>query len=209
MFEYAEETERRTSVEREIGAPAAVIFDLLAEPSKHPLLDGSGTVLGSDEANPARLSAGARFKMSMKLGVPYKITNTVVEFDEGRRIAWRHLSGHRFIWELEPLGATRTRVRETFDWSRAHTPRLLEWLGFPERNRRGMAASLERLERLLALDAGGTAGDGGEPGRDGTGSGTVPMATGGAGESDAGRVGAGDGRGGGAARRADGERRGR
>jgi hypothetical protein len=44
---------------------------------------------------PERLSAGARFGMEMNLKVDYKILNTVCEFEEGRRIGWRHFYGQR------------------------------------------------------------------------------------------------------------------
>ena len=33
------------TVQRLIPAPAAAIFDLLADPSRHPQIDGSGTVI--------------------------------------------------------------------------------------------------------------------------------------------------------------------
>ena len=37
--------------------------------------------------SPERLSLGATFGMSMKMGVSYSMVSTVVEFDENRRIA--------------------------------------------------------------------------------------------------------------------------
>jgi hypothetical protein len=82
--------------------------------------------------------------MKMHFGVPYRITNTVVELSENRLIAWRHLGRHIWRWELEPDGAG-TRVTETFDWSTALSPRLLELLGYPERNSRAIRATLDRL----------------------------------------------------------------
>lgn len=136
--------ERAVSVERLIAAPPQKIFDLLADPSMHPVLDGSGTVKHSRRGNPARLSLGAKFGMSMRMGLPYRIRNTVVEFEEGRSIAWRHFGGHRWRYELEPVD-TGTRVTETFDYASARSPRGVERMGFPQRNRRGMEATLGRL----------------------------------------------------------------
>ena len=53
---------------------------------------------------PDRLSKGATFGVDMKLfGFPYKIRNTVVEFEEDRRVAWRHFGGHRWRYVLEPI----------------------------------------------------------------------------------------------------------
>src|SRR5690349_9309407 len=45
-------------VERDIAVVPQVIFDLLADPARHPEIDGSGTVRGAAEDNPERLSLG-------------------------------------------------------------------------------------------------------------------------------------------------------
>jgi len=139
---------KSVSVERVIHATPAAIFDVLADPAMHPKLDGSGTVRTSASEQPARLALGSRFGMRMRMVVPYRITNEVVEFEEGRRIAWRHLGGHVWRWELEPV-ADGTRVRETFDWAPSRAPWALEALGYPARNRRGIEATLPRLAALV------------------------------------------------------------
>ena len=77
------------SEERIIAADPQELFDIVADPAMHPLIDGSGSVRSAHPGNPDRLSAAARFAMQTRLGAPYKITNTVVVFAEGRRIAWR------------------------------------------------------------------------------------------------------------------------
>jgi hypothetical protein len=49
--------------------------------------------------------------------------NHVVEFEEGRRLAWmpaeagKRPPGHLWRWELEPIGTSRTRVTHTYDWT--------------------------------------------------------------------------------------------
>ncbi|MEO7147646.1 MAG: hypothetical protein ABIX09_07130, partial [Terrimesophilobacter sp.] len=59
----------------DIGVPADVVFDVVADPAQHPLIDGSTTVRRLMTA-PARLSLGSTFTMSMKLfGLPYWVTN--------------------------------------------------------------------------------------------------------------------------------------
>lgn len=136
---------RQVSAERVVAAPAERVFEVLADPAQHPAIDGSGSVRASRTAEPERLALGARFGMSMRIGLPYAITNVVVEFEEGRRIAWRHFGGHRWRWELEPVDGGRTRVTETFDWSTSHAPWLLELAGAPARNRRAIEATLDRL----------------------------------------------------------------
>ena len=141
------ENVKSVSVERVIDAPPEKIFDVLADPSEHPVIDGSGTVKESRGRTPARLSLGAKFGMSMRLGIPYVITNTVVEFHENRVIAWRHFGGHRWRYELEPTDGG-TRVRETYDWSTAMlgTRLYIEMTGRPKWAAKAMTDTLERLD---------------------------------------------------------------
>ena len=132
-----------------ISAPADVIFAILADPRQHVLIDGSGTVKQTLKA-PPRLEQGARFWMKMRLGVPYRIRNTVVEFEEGERIAWRHLGRHIWRYELEPAepsadGTVRTLVTETFDPRPAAAKWLIALLRFPARNTAAIEQTLERL----------------------------------------------------------------
>lgn len=130
-----------------VPAPAEEVFALLADPRRHPEIDGSGTVQAA-MSGPDRLSAGASFGMRMRYGVPYVIKNTVVEFEEGRRIAWRHFGHHVWRYELEPLEGG-ARITETFDWAPARAPKVLELLGIPARNARSVDATLERLAARL------------------------------------------------------------
>ena len=61
----------QVTVQRLIAAPADVIFDLLADPSRHTELDGSGHVKGT-RTDARRLKLGDTFGMSMKRGLfPY------------------------------------------------------------------------------------------------------------------------------------------
>jgi len=135
----------------DVAAPPSVVFSLLADAKRHPDFDGSGSVKASLRA-PERLSLGSRFGMQMRLGAPYVISNVVVEHEEDRRIAWRHFGRHVWRYELEPT-AGGTRVTETFDWSRAIAPKVLELLGFPERNAQAIEATLPRLKALAEQEA--------------------------------------------------------
>jgi uncharacterized protein YndB with AHSA1/START domain len=150
------------SAERHIAAPPEQIFALLADPAQHPVIDGSGMVRDAPTDGPGRLTMGAKFGMAMRWGVPYTMTNEVVEFDEGRRIAWeprtarpafmrRMMGGHRWRYELEPDGAAGTRVRETYDWSSADpfTRAYIVAAGWPKRARRAMEQTLARLDEHL------------------------------------------------------------
>ena len=141
---------RQVSTTRIVHAPAEKIFELLADPANHPLIDGSGSVRESLSTGPRRLTLGSRFGMRMRMGLPYTIRNTVVEFEEGTRLAWRHFHGHRWRWQLRDLGDGSTEVTETFDWSTARFPRGIALLGFPRRNLDGMVETLRRLDELLS-----------------------------------------------------------
>jgi uncharacterized protein YndB with AHSA1/START domain len=138
-----------------IAAPPAVVFGIVADPHQHPRIDGSGSVQSVIDG-PDRLEKGAEFHVSMKLfGLPYKITNHVVEFEADRRIAWRHFGGHRWRYELTPTDDGGTEVVETFDYSRYpwFGKAIIEGLGFPGRNQRGIEGTLQRLKAAAETDA--------------------------------------------------------
>ncbi len=145
-------TERVLSIARTMPVDAARIFDLLADPARHHVFDGSDTIVAGRSGNPERLSLGARFGMDMRFGIPYRITNEVVEFDEGRRIAWRHFGHHIWRYELEPV-EEGTKVTESFDWASARFPPFYEWVGYPDRHRANITDSLARLEAHLLEQA--------------------------------------------------------
>jgi hypothetical protein len=139
-----------------VDAPPDVVFAILAAPRQHSRIDGSGSV-GSIISGPERISGkGDRFNVRMKLfGVPYVIQNRVVEFEPDRLIAWRHFTANRWRYELAPTADGGTTVTETFDMSRANrvTDALVRRAKFPERNRQGIIATLERLKKTAEADA--------------------------------------------------------
>ena len=143
------------SAERVIRAPATVIFDVIADPSRHAGFDGSGSVRSASVEAPARLFKGAVFVMEMKRSLPYGMANTVVEFEENRVIAWaprfangraRRFFGRIWRYELEPVEGG-TLVRETWDVSRDRL-RLFLRLLFSAPFRRDMEESLRLLDDL-------------------------------------------------------------
>ncbi|NIH88152.1 SRPBCC family protein [Amycolatopsis granulosa] len=142
-------TSRQVAATRKVAAPPEKIFELLTDPSKHPLIDGSGTVLAARRDGPERLTLGSRFGMDMKMGASYRIRNTVVEFEENRLIAWRHFNGHRWRWRLDPRPDGSTDVTETFDWSTARVPLLIDLSFFPRKNRQAIEKTLDRLVRMF------------------------------------------------------------
>jgi hypothetical protein len=134
-----------TEATRIVPASAEDIFELLATPAKHAMIDGSGTVRGTKRGTPQRLSFGARFGMNMRILGPYPIVNEVVEFEEGRRIAWRHFGGHIWRYILEPLGPNATQVTEQFDPTHARSPWVLKLIDASRRNQRSIDQTLHRM----------------------------------------------------------------
>ena len=159
MPETSDSSRDVATVERLIAAPAATIFDLLADPSRHQEIDGSGTVKGAQEGA-QRLALGSKFGMSMKMGIGYSMVNTVVEFEENQRIAWqprpsigfmRLLAGGR-IWRYELFEqADGTLVRESWDITHEAHP-------WAVRNMRSktidaMTKTLERIAQVVEAKA--------------------------------------------------------
>ncbi|MEL7208760.1 MAG: SRPBCC family protein [Actinomycetota bacterium] len=140
--------ERIVSATRVIAAEPSAIFDVLADPARHHVFDGSGTVVGGRDDNPERLSLGARFGMDMRIVVPYRMSNEVVEFVENEVIAWRHFGHHVWRYQLVPVEGG-TEVTESFNWGVARFPPFYEWVGYPTKHEANMAESLARLDEHL------------------------------------------------------------
>lgn len=140
---------RRTYASRIIAAPASAIFEVLSDASLHSVIDGSGQVRGSRDATPERLALGSRFGMRMRIVLPYVITNEVVEFEQDRLIAWRHLGRHIWRFELEPIDDSTTKVTETFDWGPSPIGKFLELAGHPARHLGNIERTLERLDAFV------------------------------------------------------------
>lgn len=138
---------QQVSVSRVIPADADALFEVVADPSLHHVIDGSGSVRGA-RGGSRRLALGDRFSTSMRVGVPYVITNKVVEFDDGRRIAWAHVGGWRWRYEFEPVEGG-TEVTETFDASHSKAGAYLRLVRAAERNRRSMEQTLARLDAFV------------------------------------------------------------
>jgi uncharacterized protein YndB with AHSA1/START domain len=151
------------SVERVIAAPAADLFAIVADASRHPEIDGSGSVVELKAGAPSKLALGATFGMSMKAGVRYSMSNTVIEFEQDRRIAWktvlsgflgRYLGGRIWRYEFEPADGG-TLVRESWDISQDKQASLLRRSKLPSITADGMSKTLDRLTALAESPAAG------------------------------------------------------
>ncbi|HEX3964943.1 MAG TPA: SRPBCC family protein [Trebonia sp.] len=151
-METEHEPPRVVGVCREIAAALGQIFELIADPAQQPRWDGNDNLRAAPTGQRVR-RAGDVFIMTLTTGAVRE--NHVVEFEEGRRIAWtpaepgRRPPGHLWRWELEPAGASRTWVTCTYDWTQ-----------LTDKNRlpRARSTTAERLraslDRLAALTEG-------------------------------------------------------
>ena len=144
----------RVSASAVVDAPAEAVIDFVRRPANHAAISGDSSVKGAT-GGPDVLALGDRFGMSMKIGLPYRMSNRVVEFEPDRRIAWCHFGGHRWRWEVEPLGDGRSRVTETFDMSTARFPPALRLMGYPKAHEKNVATSVANVVAHFASNGPG------------------------------------------------------
>ena len=127
--------QRVISATRDVAAPTARLFELIADPARQPEWDGNDNLAEAAAGQRVR-SVGDVFTMTLTIGAVRE--NHVVEFEEGRLIAWMPAEpggppiGQLWRWQLEPLdqGAggddAHTRVTHTYDWSKLNDPKRFE-----------------------------------------------------------------------------------
>ncbi|WP_114202761.1 SRPBCC family protein [Janibacter anophelis] len=141
---------RVASATRTIAAPAAEIFEQIADPANQPAWDGNDNLAAAESGQRVR-AVGDVFVMTLtKDGV--QRDNHVVEFEEGRLIAWRPSEpgatppGHLWRWELRPLDDGRTEVTHTYDWTQ-----LVDEQRFARARRTTSDRLQASVDRLAAL----------------------------------------------------------
>jgi hypothetical protein len=153
------------AVSRRISASAHDIFQILANPARHPDFDGSEMLRGAS-SSAVITGVGDVFIMKMyysELG-DYEMNNHVVEYQQDRAIGWEPEAGrghpnsapdsqeaarwgHRWSYQLAPDGADATVVTEIYDCSAIPEHERLEidngniWV-------EDMTRTLERLDAL-------------------------------------------------------------
>jgi uncharacterized protein YndB with AHSA1/START domain len=144
-----EESDRVVSAAREIGAGTERIFEFIADPAQQPRWDGNDNLAAAASGQRVR-SVGEVFVMTLTMGSVRE--NHVVEFEEGRRIAWKPAEpghqppGHVWAWTLEPIDSSRTLVTHIYDWTQLTDQKRLP------RARSTTADKLQAsLDRLAAL----------------------------------------------------------
>ncbi len=143
------QTRHVTSASREIAAGAERIFELIADPASQPIWDGNENLAEAAVGQRIR-GVGDVFTTTLTKGSLRE--NHVVEFDEGRRLAWHPAEphqeppGHLWRWELAALDEARTQVTHTYDWSLLTDQARFERARATTTDR--LRASLNQLARL-------------------------------------------------------------
>jgi uncharacterized protein YndB with AHSA1/START domain len=143
------EVPRIVTADRDIAAGAGALFELIADPAQQPRWDGNDNLVEAPAGQRVRRTGDVFSMLTTKGNVR---ENHVVEFEEGRRIAWkpaepgRAPAGHLWRWELDPIDASHTRVTHTYDWTGLTDERRLPRARATTSD--GLRASLDRLAAL-------------------------------------------------------------
>ncbi|HWF56847.1 MAG TPA: SRPBCC family protein [Candidatus Dormibacteraeota bacterium] len=147
-----------------INASAEAIFAVLADPAKHPAIDGTGWVVAALDSHPLT-ATGQIFRMSMyhpnrnHTDGNYQMANLVEVFDPASAISWKpgqeagdgtlRFGGWTWRYDLAPAGSSSTTVTLVYDWSAVPDP-VRERLGFPPFPPEHLGNSLAHLAELVS-----------------------------------------------------------
>ena len=152
----------RVSASAVINALPVAIFGVLADPTKHAAIDGTGWVCEPLDVEPLTAS-GQMFRMAMyhpkHPDGGYQMSNRVQVYDPPLAISWE--PGHYaddgniryggWVWryDLVDIGLGKTEVKLTYDWS-AVGPAVRAYLRFPPFPPDHLTSSLQHLGALVA-----------------------------------------------------------
>ena len=149
-----------------IDAPTDVIFGVLADPTKHAAIDGTGWVCEPVDSQPLT-AVGQVFRMAMyhpnHPDGSYQTANRIQELDRPNAISWEpgfnagdgSLGFGGWVWryDLAPAGPDKTTVTLTYDWS-AVPDSIREYISFPPFPPDHLSNSLAHLAALTTADRG-------------------------------------------------------
>ena len=151
-----------------VNASAETVFDVLADPTTHRAIDGTGWVREPLDGKPLT-GTGQIFRMAMYIdGHPdghYQTANRIEVFDPPHAIAWKtgaapgratsagadddelEYGGWFWRYDLAQAGEGRTDVTLTYDWS-AVPQEVREYIRFPMFPPEHLENSLAHLAEL-------------------------------------------------------------
>jgi hypothetical protein len=154
-------TDETISAVATIDAPAETVFQVLADPTTHAAIDGTGWVRESLDGE--RLThAGQVFRMAMyhdnHPNGGYEMANRVLDCVPPVAISWEpgqdvagdgNLQFGGWIWryDLRPVDDTRTQVKLSYDWS-AVPQQVRQHIPFPPFDPAHLDNSLKHLAEL-------------------------------------------------------------
>lgn len=147
-----------------VDAPAAAVFGVLADPTTHKDIDGTGWVRDPLDDGRTLTDVGQVFRIAMyhdqHPDKHYEMANQVTALEPGRVIAWApgglaedgsvELGGWTWRYDLEPVGAEQTRVTLTYDWTNA-TAEIRKNIVFPPFPMSHLDNSLANLAKLAVV----------------------------------------------------------
>ena len=156
-------TEENIQASTTVNAPIEAVFDVLADPSTHAAIDGTGWVREPRDGR-CLTEVGQIFRMAMyhdNDNYPdkhYETANRVEVLDRPRTIAWQpgqgpddanlEFGGWLWRYDLTSRGSDRTEVTLSYDWSKVHS-HLREFIQFPPFPASHLENSLKHLAELV------------------------------------------------------------
>ncbi len=143
-----------------IDADPAAVFAVLADPTNHAAIDGTGWVREALDGRPLT-RVGQIFRIAMFHGNHpdghYEMANKVIAFEPDREVGWEpgqegpdgviEYGGWTWHYAVEPIGAAQTRVTLTYDWTDVPAE-LREHIDFPPFPVEHLDNSLVNLAKL-------------------------------------------------------------
>lgn len=144
-----------------IKAPAETVFAVLADPTSHAAIDGTGWLREALDGEHL-IGAGQIFRMSMyhdnHPDGSYEMANKVRDFDPPRTLSWEpgqyaadggdlEIGGWIWRYDLTPVSQSETEVTLSYDWS-AVPQFLREQIQFPPFTSDHLHNSLSHLAEI-------------------------------------------------------------